>query len=407
MASVGQTLAQSSSTGRLSARHLPFLDGLRGLAILLVLFDHFTDLEPRSAAQWLVKNLSSFGSHGVDLFFVLSGFLITGILLDSRKDPHFFRNFYARRTLRIFPLYYAILAFSFSALPRLIARFPEYSGKLAGLSIVSSAWPWYVVYCSNYVIAWNHAWLNRFLDVTWSLAIEEQYYLVWAVCVYLFPTRRIIQAAWVGIFVLPILRLGLLWLGAGPLQVYVLTPTRLDGVLWGSLLALAARDGGQLPVLLDRVIKPAGSICAVPVLAIVLLGRWDIMGRNELGFGYSAVSLMFAALLWTGYRQDVLARQFFEQRWLRFFGVYSYSIYLFHRPILSGLRNVIFGDQRFRLLFCSSIEGQLLLYWVAILAVIPFSVVSWYFLEQPFLRLKRLFAPHEWRLPSSPAASKR
>ena len=100
--------------------HLPGLDGLRGLAILLVMAVHFVGgATPQTSGERLAVKLGSYGVLGVDLFFVLSGFLITGLLLDAKGRPHYFRNFYARRTLRIFPLYYAVLAMLFLVLPRL------------------------------------------------------------------------------------------------------------------------------------------------------------------------------------------------------------------------------------------------------------------------------------------------
>ena len=193
MAATDPALSPARTAPRLSAQHRPFLDGIRGLAILLVMFHHFSVLTPRSGAEWFLRGLSMFGPHGVDLFFVLSGFLITGILLDSRSDLHFFRYFYARRTLRIFPLYYTLATLSFLILPWCLAQFPQYSAKLARFSSVSHAWPWYYLYCSNYVVAWNNGWRNGVLDVSWSLSIEEQYYLIWAVCVYFLSRRRLMQ----------------------------------------------------------------------------------------------------------------------------------------------------------------------------------------------------------------------
>ncbi len=386
-----QIRTPGAGRARLSAQHLPFLDGIRGLAILLVMFHHMTVLYPKSAAEQYLYQLSLFGPHGVDLFFVLSGFLITGILLDSRSSPNFFRNFYARRTLRIFPLYYILVAFSFLILPWCLEQFPRYAYKLARFATVSNEWPWYFLYGSNYVVAYNNGWRHGILDVSWSLSIEEQYYLAWAVAVY-FLSRRRLQIISISILViLPFLRAALLAKGVSPLMVYVLTPTRLDGISWGGLIALAVRDDGWLYPFLRRIIKPAGCIAAVAVLAPLVLGKWDYMGVPELGFGYSAVAALFAAMLWAAYHQRGILRRIFEMKWLRFFGVYSYSIYLFHLPIRAVVRDTVFGDPQFRALSSSAIPGQLIFYIVATLAVIPVSLLSWHLLEQPFLRLKKKF----------------
>ncbi len=355
------------------------------------MFRHLTVLAPKTGGEWYLRHVSMFGPQGVDLFFVLSGFLITGILLDSRSDPHFFRNFYARRTLRIFPLYYLLVTLSFLVLPWCLAQFPQYASKLARFSTVSNAWPWYYLYCSNFVVAWTNAWHHGILDVSWSLSIEEQYYLAWAVCVRFLSRRRLVQICAISLAVAPLLRCALLALGAGPLRIYVLTPTHLDGILWGSLLALGVRDNGRLREALRRILKPAGILCGGIVLAIVLLGYWDYFGAPELVIGYSAVSLGFAAMLWAAYHRDGLLRRFFEQRWLRFFGVYSYSMYLLHLPIRAVIRDTLFGNRQFHMLSSSGIPGQLVFYCVATLAVIPFSLLSWYCLEQPFLRLKKRF----------------
>jgi len=111
-----------------SSRHVPALDGIRGLAILLVLFFHFSVVGGHSASIRFIQKTWGFGWSGVDLFFVLSGFLITGILLDAKNRSHYFRNFYARRTVRIFPLYFAFLAVFMVLMPMVMPRYDELFG---------------------------------------------------------------------------------------------------------------------------------------------------------------------------------------------------------------------------------------------------------------------------------------
>src|SRR5436309_15382402 len=131
---------------------LPGLDGVRGLAILMVLAVHFVgDATPTTWGERLAVKLANYGMFGVDLFFVLSGFLITGLLLDSKGDPHYFRNFYARRTLRIFPLYYAVLALLFIVLPS-VAALPLALEE----SRVHQTWLW--TYTANFYIAAKASW---------------------------------------------------------------------------------------------------------------------------------------------------------------------------------------------------------------------------------------------------------
>lgn len=381
------------SSSALRAGRLPALDGVRGVAILLVMFHHMTVLKPKSPSETLLYNWSLFGPHGVDLFFVLSGFLITGILLDTRRDRRFFRNFYVRRTLRIFPLFYAIAAFSFWVLPNLMSRFPQYAHKLERFSVVSNSWPWYFLYCSNYVIASNNGYKHGILDVSWSLSIEEQYYLAWAICVFFISPRVLRWVCAITIAALPLLRITLMHFGVSPLQIYVLTPTRLDAVMWGSLIAIVVRERESFHRFLDRWLRPAAAVCALIILAAFIPGKWDYMGTAELGFGYTAVAIACAGLLWQVFYSPAFLGGVFNSRFLRFFGTYSYSLYLFHLPMRAVIRDTLFGDSQFRLISSNAIPGQLVFYVVATLAVIPLSLLSWYCFESPILKLKSRFAP--------------
>ena len=146
--------------------HVPVLDGIRGLAILMVMWCHTTGYGGKHAFDMWFNYLSWWGGIGVDLFFVLSGYLITGILLDSRGSSRFFGNFYARRALRIFPLYYAVVAFSFLVLPRFLPPAQaERFGRIAGDE------PYYWFYLQNFAMARADGIRHGVLDITWSLAI--------------------------------------------------------------------------------------------------------------------------------------------------------------------------------------------------------------------------------------------
>src|SRR5690242_3161095 len=140
---------------------------------------HFLgDATPRSALQRLLVKASSYGVLGVDLFFVLSGFLITGLLLDAKGKPHYFRNFYARRTVRIFPLYYLVLFLLLVVLPAVIAVPPALAHARR-----EQAWLW--TYTSNFYIASKASWALGYVSHFWSLAIEEHFYLLWPLVVFL------------------------------------------------------------------------------------------------------------------------------------------------------------------------------------------------------------------------------
>lgn len=373
---------------------MPVLDGLRGLAMLMVLFHHLVILAPAGWFASGILQLFDLGKHGLDLFFVLSGFLITGILLDSRGQRHYFRNFYARRTLRVFPLYYAVLALILLILPVLLGQGRALYPLVRSWTIERQEWPWYVGYVSNFLFVARDSFGPPALDVTWSLAIEEQYYLAWAIAVCFLTPRR---AAWLcgGVIVIsPLVRLVSGLSGASWLQVYLATPCRMDGIAAGSLLAALLRLPECRP---ERLLRVARIVATAAACGLILLypGKF-LYGMKAVGLvaGFSLTSLLFAAvmLLLLFAPAGDRAAGVFGGRWLGFFGKYSYAIYLTHMPVRDIMRRLLFTDAQLSGLHGLSLLGRQVLYFViGIGGPVALACLSWHLYEKQWLKLKRHF----------------
>ena len=383
--------------------HIPVLDGIRGLAALLVIWTHIgTVLQPpfTSTIDILVQKAAQSMWLGVDLFFVLSGFLITGILLDSRGSPNYFRAFYIRRALRIFPLYYAFLAVVFLVLPRLGA-------PMAEPETMRDQW-WYWTYLSNVRFALTDH-MPYSLGYLWSLAVEEQFYLFWPLVVLVLSRQalaRLCIAIVVGLLVArPLLvEAGMTWI-----QAYALTPTRMDALALGGLIAATARAPGGL-ARLRRWAPSAGLVSAIIVVGIAtykpLLGLMAgesalSVTRAELPYDlhlqmlrFTFNATMFGALLVIGLMaapSSAMVRVF-GGRVMRMFGRYSYAIYMFHVPLyLLAAHYGLAGE------FLPRVGGlqfprALLFYMMLTIASTAVAFVSWHLFEKHFLKLKSRFS---------------
>jgi peptidoglycan/LPS O-acetylase OafA/YrhL len=364
--------------------HLVPLDGLRGLAILLVMLVHFTtDMElPAGSIAVGVRSAFQFGWTGVDLFFVLSGFLITGILVDNKGSGRYFSAFYARRALRILPVYFLAVFAAFHVLPRFFQGFDT-----GGIRTEAAFW----LFLTNFKDLPYQ--LARTVGHFWSLAIEEQFYLMWPLVVFLSSRTQARRIALLTVILSPILRYVALRAGVSGGAVYHFTPFRLDGLATGAFIALALREPGGRSEL-DRISRLAGPIALA--VALMLYGPVHIPEplslQLDFSIGFSALCIGFGALLTRVVLADPrssLARVL-SRRGLVTLGTYSYAMYLVHVPLLRVVSKVGVppqwpGSQRWPLLWLFGYTASL-----GVLTLVA-AMVSWHLCEKHFLALKRRF----------------
>ena len=366
--------------------HLPGLDGVRGVAILMVMAVHFVgDATPFTAGQRLAVKASSYGLLGVDLFFVLSGFLITGLLLDAKSSPHYFRNFYARRTLRIFPLYYLVLALLFLVLPRLVTLTPALEEART-----HQGWLW--TYTGNFYIAARSSWWSlTYVSHFWSLAIEEHFYLLWPLVVFSFRRETLERICAAVLCAGLALRVGLSLGGVSELSISVLTPCRIDTLCVGALAAVLCRREGAADLMVARAGKAAVTLGGVilAVSAWCALVKWGLPVLHQVRNSLYAFFFGALALISIQPRPGLVATAL-RSRILRFFGKYSYGLYVYH-----GLLTWYFLEMHAEERFDALIPGHsLAIAAKAALGVglsVLVAVASYELFEKRFLGLKRFF----------------
>jgi peptidoglycan/LPS O-acetylase OafA/YrhL len=250
-------------------KHIKALDGLRGIAILLVLVHHLLQYrQDPSLLGRIINGVAGVGWSGVSLFFVLSGFLITGILFDSKGGENYFRNFYARRTLRIFPLYYLFVLLC-------TVVFPLWS-VTAAAKPADSSWMWWC-YLGNYHYAFHHSTSEGWLNAFWSLAVEEHFYLIWPAFVFLLNRVTLMRVAACCMVLGECCRAYFI-LHHNVYAPYVWTPCRMDDLALGALVALAVRGAdGLAPI--RRVAWVFAPLAGAVAIAITLCGLPDLLNQ--------------------------------------------------------------------------------------------------------------------------------
>jgi peptidoglycan/LPS O-acetylase OafA/YrhL len=360
-----------------SEKHIDSLDGLRGIAILLVFFFHYLPRNSHNPLSWL----ASVGWSGVDLFFVLSGFLITGILYDTRKATNFFKVFYARRALRLFPLYF--FAVSIVLVVAVLLHTPM-SWK---------AIPFYI-YGANLMLPLRDGAPNftPYFNCIhfWSLAVEEQFYSLWPLVVFFVLRRKtLMQICAGGILGALVFRVVLTHVGVSTWILYTELPARMDSLLAGAMLALALR-GPRPDAWLKRTrLYSVIAVCGLILILLFIRARTLFFDSSAMtSWGYSMIAGIYVCVLALALVPGTVANRVGRASVLRFFGRYSYGLYVWHdlpSPICATwqawfIRNIH-----------PLVVGQMVYAFAMLALFTAVAVASYHLLELRFLKMKSHF----------------
>ncbi|HYM93211.1 MAG TPA: acyltransferase [Chitinophagaceae bacterium] len=353
--------------------HYPALDGLRGAAILFVVLYH---------------NFSSFdyfffGWLGVDLFFVLSGYLITDILLNTAGSANYLRNFFLRRILRILPLYYLILIIFFLILPGLNFYQGEFDFYL-------NHQPWFWFYLQNWLLAFHFSLKGGYLAHLWSLGVEEQFYIIWPFVVLWLRKPKLLLVFMLSLLLLIVITRGIIWFqnieGLNYTNFYKFT--RVDGICVGCIIAIL--NHMDISYLKRRMPVIILTLAAINFLFYFFNEPYGILPYLAL-VGYTTFAILFGFLVYElVYGRNRLFNFIFSIRPLRFLGKISYGFYVFHLPIYIMLfqktRQFIHDDLNIAGLGLNLLSSSLVT-----LISFTISVISYYTYERMWLKLKKRF----------------
>jgi len=360
-----------------SSRRLPELDGLRGIAVAVVVVYHlaFSDVPVPKFFSGLV-GAGRLGWSGVDLFFVLSGFLIGGILLDSRHSANYFKTFYLRRAYRILPIYFVLLGlFSLRFLHVGAGALGEFAGSVI---------PWYAYFTFTHNI-WMAVLGTLGAGVvgpTWSLAVEEQFYLSAPFVVRRLRPATLAKALLGVVIAAPVLRTALyLFSARNAVADYVSMPCRADALSLGILAAWLVRTPRGWKFLLDRggALKGAAGVFFV---GMVVMTHWGyFLSGPMVTFGYTWLALFYVSVLLIAVSgaSESLGRVL-RARVLMQLGAVSYFVYLFHLPLMEAARRILwlrFPRESATVYFAGGCLGIVL----TLLA----AQLSWRFFEKPLV----------------------
>jgi len=333
---------------------------------------------------------------GVDLFFVLSGFLIGGILLDTRGSSNYFKVFYARRALRILPLYLLMLGLLGAGV------YAMRHGWLTGPGweyLFGKPYPAYVytTFTQNFIVAMRGDYGPEWSNVTWSLAVEEQFYFILPLFIRLVPSRarRLTLLALIGLA--SVFRAALIFFGVGvPREgAYTLFPARMDALFLGVLIAVLFREPDAkrwLKPFMNRYFVVGFSLLLIPFFFYSPLYR-----TLPAVFGYTVIAFFFGGMLIHAVaREGSPPNRICSHPWLQHAGRLAYGIYLFHVPVL-GLIFAIFGRGEPHLYT----PGSIALVLFALPVTLVLAELSFRYFENPLIRFGHRY---RYELPARPAA---
>jgi peptidoglycan/LPS O-acetylase OafA/YrhL len=371
----------SSKAPPQSKSRVPELDGVRGVAILFVIYYHYfhqrIGVEVGTPIAFL-KTLSSYTWSGIDLFFVLSGFLIGGILYDARASNFYFRTFYIRRVFRILPLYLMFCLLFFLATQTLPVD------RLDGLGTGGEPVPWlaYATFTQNFWIARHATWVPFWLTVSWSLAIEEHFYLV---CPFLIRyVKKIVIALFVIILAAPCFRILAYLFYQTDIAAYVISPGRADALGLGVLGAiLLRREGFRTWLTAHSRELNAGFLMLQAGVLLISTNDPHHSGLVMMTIGYSWLACYYLCVLLIAVSQpDNFLSRILRSRPLIWIGSIAYGAYLLHQAVNSILHALIFGS-------APTVSGlwQILTTFLAVAVTFGLARLSWLYFEWPLLSL--------------------
>jgi peptidoglycan/LPS O-acetylase OafA/YrhL len=356
------------------AKKLVALDGVRGLAILAVMLHHSAGrLNPVTLPQHLLAWLLYQGWTGVDLFFVLSGFLITGILLDSRSAENYFLSFYARRALRIFPLYLAFISLALTLFPLVTQN--------DWMPLPSDRWL-YWCYLTNWLVLWRGPWRHSVMAHLWSLAVEEQFYCCWPVLVWLLrPSSLLVSILSTEVAVIA----GRFWwvIHYGSSQTVALaTLTRVDGLLLGAACAIVVRRYRLSSAVARRLLPLA--LGGMTVYLVLVIGSLNPERYVET-FGFPLIAACGAlVVLYSVLTEgcDGPVRKFLCWGKLTDVGRYAYGMYIFHVPLF------YFADRIVNIYAPPNVRSS---FWFGCCISASLCAISYQFAKLSYVNFERYF----------------